>query len=119
MGPAMQARNVPGFLLIVTFACEALIACAGQMDAMEIVFKKDARDYGSKLARSANAVKVAIKVCTRDQLFTEFFISGIKVSCTSGRQNLVRETFYRIQPDKSNHQQRIERLGRWDIFNIF
>ncbi|XP_077271845.1 uncharacterized protein LOC143902635 [Temnothorax americanus] len=58
-GPKIQSRNGPAFLTVLTFACEALIACARQLDIMD----EECGDgnYGTTLARSANAIKLAIK----------------------------------------------------------
>lgn len=56
----MQPHNVSVFLIILTFACEALIACARQLDIMDE--ESGNGDYGTKLASSANAIKIAIKV---------------------------------------------------------
>lgn len=59
-GPMIQSQNGPAFLTVLTFACEALIACARQLDIMD----KECGDgnYGTILAHSANAIKLAIKV---------------------------------------------------------
>lgn len=56
----MQPRNGPAFLIVLTFACEALIACARQLDIMD----EECGDgnYGTILAHSANTIKLAIKV---------------------------------------------------------
>jgi len=56
----MQSQNGPAFLIVLTFACEALIACARQLDIMDE--EHDVGNYGTVLAHSANAIKLAIKV---------------------------------------------------------
>lgn len=60
IGPIMQPQNGPAFLTVLTFACEALIACMRQLDIMD----EECSDgnYGTILAHSANAIKLAIKV---------------------------------------------------------
>jgi len=56
----MQSQNGPAFLTVLTFACEALIACAKQLDIMDE--EHNDGNYGTVLAHSANAIKLAIKV---------------------------------------------------------
>ncbi|XP_011880660.1 PREDICTED: putative 3,4-dihydroxy-2-butanone kinase isoform X2 [Vollenhovia emeryi] len=58
-GPMIQPQNGPAFLTVLTFACEALIACARQLDIMDEECGDG--DYGTVLARSAGAIKLAIK----------------------------------------------------------
>ncbi|KAL6263629.1 hypothetical protein P5V15_006414 [Pogonomyrmex californicus] len=59
IGPVIQSRSGPSFLTVLTFSCEALIACAKQLNIMD----EECGDgnYGSILAHSANAIKLAIK----------------------------------------------------------
>lgn len=59
-GSAMRASSGPAFLVVLTFACEALIACAKQLDIMD----EECGDgnYGSAVAQSASAIKTAIEV---------------------------------------------------------
>jgi len=59
IGPSMQPQNGPTFLVILTFACKALIACARQLNIMD----EECGDgnYGTLLAHSASAIKLAIK----------------------------------------------------------
>lgn len=58
-GPMIQPQNGPAFLTVLTFACESLMACARQLDIMD---EERGGNYGTILARSANAIKLAIKV---------------------------------------------------------
>ncbi|XP_071557157.1 folliculin isoform X2 [Temnothorax nylanderi] len=58
-GPKIQSQNGPAFLTVLTFACEALIACARQLDIMDEEYGDG--NYGTILACSANAIKLAIK----------------------------------------------------------
>lgn len=60
IGPIMQPQNSSAFLIVLTFACEALIACARQLDIMD--GECGDGNYGTILAQSANAIKLAIKV---------------------------------------------------------
>jgi len=48
------------FLTSLTFACKAVIACAGQLNIMEK--ERGDGNYGDVLAHSANAIILAIKV---------------------------------------------------------
>ncbi|XP_072757656.1 folliculin [Anoplolepis gracilipes] len=59
IGPMIQSQSGPKFLVILTFACEALIACVRQLNIMD----EECGDgnYGTTLAHSANVIKVAIK----------------------------------------------------------
>lgn len=56
----MHPHNGPAFLVVLTFACEALIACVRQLDIMD----EECGDgnYGTTLAHSASVIKEAIKV---------------------------------------------------------
>ncbi|KAK2586481.1 hypothetical protein KPH14_010750 [Odynerus spinipes] len=58
-GPMLCSRNGQVLLTIICFACEALIACAEQLNVMD----KDCSDgdCGTTLARGANAIRTAIK----------------------------------------------------------
>lgn len=60
MGPSMDERTAQAFLTVITFACEAVIACADQINIMDEELG-DA-DCGTTLSDGANAVKSAIKV---------------------------------------------------------
>lgn len=60
IGPIMQAQNGSSFLTVLTFACEALIACARQLDIMDAECSDG--NYGTTLAHSASAIKLAMKV---------------------------------------------------------
>lgn len=55
----IQPQSAPTFLIVLTYACEALIACARQLD---IIDECGDGNYGTTLAHSANAIKLAIKV---------------------------------------------------------
>lgn len=59
-GPMIQPESGPAFLTVLTFACEALIACARQLNIMDEECGNG--NYGTILACSANAIKLAIKV---------------------------------------------------------
>lgn len=58
-------RNLPAFLVALTYACQALTACARQLDVMDE--ERGDGNYGSALARCADAVRAAIEVRTRDE----------------------------------------------------
>lgn len=66
-GPTTQPQDGSIFLTTLGFACKAVIACAGQLNIME----KERADgnygnYGTVLARGANAIVLAIEVaCLR------------------------------------------------------
>lgn len=56
----MQPQNGPAFLIVLTYACDALIACAKQLDQMS---EEEAyENYGTKVADTARAIKLYIKV---------------------------------------------------------
>lgn len=59
----MQPRSGPGFLVILTFACDALVACVRQLNIMD----EECGDgnYGTTLAHTASVIKIAIKVIQR------------------------------------------------------
>ncbi|XP_012283909.1 triokinase/FMN cyclase isoform X2 [Orussus abietinus] len=59
LGPSMAERTGQVFLMILTFACEALIACAEQLNIMD----EDSGDgdCGTTLRKGADALKSAIK----------------------------------------------------------
>lgn len=59
-GSAMQIQNDSVFLIALSFACEALIACTKQLNIMDE--ESGDGNYGSTLAQSANAIKTEIKV---------------------------------------------------------
>lgn len=61
-GPAMQSRSGAAFLTAITFACEAVIACTRQLDIIDEECGEG--NYGTALARGANAIKTEIKVVT-------------------------------------------------------
>lgn len=56
----MHPQSGPAFLVVLTFACEALIACVRQLNIMDE--ECDDGNYGTTLAHSASVIKVAIKV---------------------------------------------------------
>ncbi|XP_029678738.1 folliculin isoform X2 [Formica exsecta] len=59
IGPMMQPQSGPGFLVILTFACDALVACVRQLNIMD----EECGDgnYGTTLAHTASVIKIAIK----------------------------------------------------------
>ncbi|XP_070150656.1 probable dihydroxyacetone kinase isoform X2 [Polyergus mexicanus] len=59
IGPIMQLQSSPGFLVILTFACNALIACVRQLNIMDE--ECGAGNYGTTLAHTASVIKIAIK----------------------------------------------------------
>lgn len=59
VGPMIQSQNGPRFLIILTFACEALIACVRQLNVMDEECGNG--NYGTRLAHTAGAIKIAIK----------------------------------------------------------
>ncbi|KAL0108763.1 hypothetical protein PUN28_014120 [Cardiocondyla obscurior] len=58
-GPLIQPQNGPAFLTVLTYACEALIACVRQLNIMD----EECGDgnYGTIIAHCANAIKLEIK----------------------------------------------------------
>jgi len=56
----IQSQNGPRFLVILTFACKALIACVRQLNIMDEEYGDG--NYGTTLAHTAGVIKVAIKV---------------------------------------------------------
>lgn len=58
-GPILDDRSAQVFLIILTFACEALTSCAEQLNIMD----EDSGDgdCGTSLAQGASAIKAAIK----------------------------------------------------------
>lgn len=56
----MNGRSGQAFLTILSFACEAVIACTDQLDIMDEEFGDG--DCGTTLADGAKAIKTAIKV---------------------------------------------------------
>ncbi|XP_020290803.1 putative 3,4-dihydroxy-2-butanone kinase [Pseudomyrmex gracilis] len=58
-GPAMQPQSGAAFITAITFACEAVIACARQLDIIDQECGEG--NYGTALARGANAIKTEIK----------------------------------------------------------
>lgn len=57
-GPSFTRDKINDVLIIVSFACEALIACAGQLNT----FDEDSGDYGTTIERGAQAIKNTIQV---------------------------------------------------------
>ncbi|XP_011703663.1 PREDICTED: putative 3,4-dihydroxy-2-butanone kinase [Wasmannia auropunctata] len=95
IGPIMQPQNGSSFLIVLTFACEALIACAKQLDIMDEEYGD--RNYGTILAHSANAIKLAIKegriLATRPfQTFTQ--ISHIIEKETNSSEGGIYSLFF-------------------------
>ena len=81
IGPIMQLQNSSAFLIVLTFACQALIACAKQLDIMD--GECGDGNYGTILAQSANAIKLAIEVMQWMKLSiyeSFFFINNYKYS---------------------------------------
>lgn len=64
----IQSQNGPRFLVILTFACEALIACVRQLNIMDEECGNDG-NYGTTLAHTAGVIKVAIKVQRIQQMY--------------------------------------------------
>lgn len=63
----IQSQNGPKFLVILTFACEAVIACVRQLNIMD----EECGDgnYGTTLAHTADVIKIAIKVQRIQQMY--------------------------------------------------
>lgn len=59
----MQPQSDPRFLVILTFACDAVIGCVRQLNIMD----EECGDgnYGTTLAHTASVIKIAIKVIQR------------------------------------------------------
>lgn len=60
MGPMMQPQSDKKFLVILTYACEAVIACVRQLNIMDEECGNG--NYGTTLAHSASVIKETIKV---------------------------------------------------------
>ncbi|XP_014487172.1 PREDICTED: putative 3,4-dihydroxy-2-butanone kinase isoform X2 [Dinoponera quadriceps] len=59
MGPTLQIQNSPVFLVALSFACEALISCAKQLNIIDE--ECGSGNYGSTLAQSASVIKIEVK----------------------------------------------------------
>ena len=68
----MQLQNSSAFLIVLTFACQALIACAKQLDIMD--GECGDGNYGTILAQSANAIKLVDSI-TQLEIFSEAHLS--------------------------------------------
>ena len=60
LGPSMNERSAQAFLMILSFACEAVIACSEQINIMDEEFGDG--DCGTTLAAGAKNIKSAIMV---------------------------------------------------------
>ncbi|KAI4498142.1 hypothetical protein M0802_006628 [Mischocyttarus mexicanus] len=76
-GAMIENRSGQALLIIITFACEALIVCAEQLDIMDKVIGDG--DCGTSLARGANAIKTAIKENKLN--ITNPFVIFTQISC--------------------------------------
>lgn len=59
-GPTMNHKTSQIFLLIISMACEAIIACERQLNIMDQKYGNG--DYGTSLACGAKAIQNAIQV---------------------------------------------------------
>lgn len=60
-GPIMNYETSQAFLSIISMACEAILTCEKQLNKMDQKIYGNG-DYGTNLARGAEAIKNAIQV---------------------------------------------------------
>ncbi|KAF3422236.1 hypothetical protein E2986_13376 [Frieseomelitta varia] len=109
-GPIMNYETSQAFLSIISMACEAILACEKQLNKMDQK-KYGNGDYGTNLARGAEAIKNAIQ--KNEILGTNLYVTFSQIShiihkTVSGIQGglyslffyYVAQTFSRYQSDQ-------------------